>query len=73
MFLWYYGCVVEKFFAHFLGGFWVSRSIGDDELVVEEKPVEPSLREVADMLYLVFVAVKELEVKVDGLRRVDGL
>ena len=51
----------------------MSRSIGDDEVVVEEKPVEPSLKEVADMVYLVFVAVKELESKVDGLRRVDGL
>jgi hypothetical protein len=51
----------------------VSRSISDDELVVEVKVGEPSLREVADMLYLVFVAVKELEVKVDGLKRVSGL
>jgi hypothetical protein len=64
---------VKKFFAYFFGGFWVSRSIGDDEPVVVEESVEPSLREVADMVYLVFVAVKELESKVDGLRRVNGL
>lgn len=51
----------------------MSRSIGDDEPVVEEKPVEPSLREVADMVYLVFLAVKELEVKVDEVKRVNGL
>lgn len=51
----------------------MSRSIGDDEPVVEVKVEEPSLREVADMVYLVFLAVKELEVKVDGLNRVNGL
>jgi hypothetical protein len=57
----------------FFGRFLVSRSISDDEPVVEDEVVEPSLKEVADMVYLVFVAVKELEVKVDGLRRVNGL
>lgn len=51
----------------------MSRSIGDDEPVVVEESVEPSLKEVADMVYLVFLAVKELEVKVDEVKRVNGL
>jgi hypothetical protein len=65
--------LLKKIFRVFFGGFWVSRSIGDDEPVVEDEVKEPSLREVADMVYLVFLAVKELEVKVDGLKRVTGL
>lgn len=39
------------------------RSISDD--VVDVNPEEPSLRELADMLFLVFSAVKDLEAKVD--------
>jgi hypothetical protein len=65
--------LLKKIFRVFFGGFWVSRSISDDEPVVEDEVKEPSLKEVADMVYLVFLAVKELEVKVDGLKRVTGL
>lgn len=39
-------------------------SIVDEKEVVEP---DPTLKELADMLFLVFLAVKDLESKVDGL------
>lgn len=46
----------------------MSRSISDLDPVVEgegELSPEPSLRELADMLFLVFCAVKDLEARFD--------
>jgi hypothetical protein len=44
----------------------VSRSITDDvDPVVEDLGPEPTLRELADMLFLVFCAVKDLEARFD--------
>ncbi|CAB4148458.1 hypothetical protein UFOVP536_4 [uncultured Caudovirales phage] len=47
----------------------MSRSISDVDLVVgegePEVSPEPSLRELADMLFLVFCAVKDLEARFD--------
>jgi hypothetical protein len=44
----------------------VSRSISDDDGVpVLEVSPEPTLQELADMLFLVFCAVKDLEARFD--------
>jgi hypothetical protein len=51
---------------HVFWSFWVSRSITDDvDPVVEDLGPEPTLRELADMLFLVFCAVKDLEARFD--------
>lgn len=43
----------------------MSRSISDVDVPLEDQGPEPSLRELADMLFLVFCAVKDLEARVD--------
>lgn len=43
----------------------MSRSISDEAPVVEAEKPEPTLRELADMLFLVFCAVKDLEARFD--------
>jgi hypothetical protein len=55
--------VIIRYIKNFLEVFVASRSIVDEDVV----PVkgEVSLEEVAEMLFLVFAAVKDLEEKVD--------
>jgi hypothetical protein len=60
---------LENFFLYFLEVLTLVKSIVDEPTPIEP---EPTLKELADMLFLVFLAVKDLEVKVDGLLEERG-
>jgi hypothetical protein len=70
---------VEKFSAVFLEVFEMARSISD--LPEEpEKPDQVTMEKLADMLYNVFLAMKDIEKKVDEntetvkeIKRINGL